>query len=436
MSKQNTTYFGNTVKSPYVKIRKLCDYDYNCITVADLLDFIYVETVAELVAAVAAGGRIKLAPGTYTLTGTPLILGAGMELVGSGIGNTVITRSGSVSLISIADSNVTIQNLTLGTDTFSGNCISVIAVTQNIILDTVSFINDSTDPKINIAATTADWTVKNCIFNDTNDTISTINSTTLLTSATFTNNKFGVNPSDSGNSPLVQLNNLSVSNNNINDPLSLVNAAGDLTIVDNNIMGNISVNPISNAVVRQNMFLDNGDTGVSSVLIVGSTASHEILCTENIIRETTNNNLANTSSSSSSTNIIIKNNIIYDLSLVGMTISLTNTELCLTNNMSYITEIDVATATSFVRYCKNIVITKSTPGASSIALSGLPILSLSHTITVTADAGNSDDILLNNVASADGTATSLNFTPGDNAVIMWMGSIWIWIDAGTATPIA
>lgn len=432
MSKQNITYYGNTVKSPYVKIRKLCDYDYNCITVAQLTDMIYVETVAELVAAVAIGGRIKIAPGTYIISGSPLVPIVGTELIGSGIGNTIITSNVSIPLITLADNNITISNLTLGTSTYASRCISVPGTTQYITIDNVSFINTGISAKIRILAGTGNWIISNCIFNDTNGGVNTIESGTSLSTAILINNKFGVNPANAYASPTAQIQSSTFINQNINEPISLVYSTGDLNIINNNILGNIRVDPSSNNVTRNNVFLDNGDTGIASAFLPGNASTHEIIFDGNIIRETTNVNIDKSTTSAAATNVVIKNNIIYDTTLTNIAIA-GNNDASIMNNMAFITDIDVADLAAFMIFNKNVNMTKSTPGASSIALNPLTILSLGHTITVTADGANSDDILLNNVSSEDGTYSGLNFNPGNNAVIYWGGDRWLWVDSGSAT---
>lgn len=432
MSKQNITYYGNTVKSPYVKIRKLCDYDYNCTTVADLINIIYVETVAELVAAIANGGRIKIAPGIYTITGSPLVPISGTELIGSGIGNTIITCDVAIPLITVAVNNIIISNLTLGTNTYTNRCISAPVTTQYITIDNVSFINTGITSKIRILSGTSNWVISNCIFNDTNSGVNTIESSTFLSTAQLINNKFGVNPANAYASPLVQLQSGVIVNQNINEPVSLVYSTGSENVIDNNILGNIRIDPGSNNTVRNNILLDNGDTGIASAFISVNALTHETLFDGNIIRETTNINIDKSTTSVSSTNVIIKNNIIYDPVLTNIAI-VSNASTSIMNNMAYVIDIDEPDINSFMIFSKNVNMTKSSLGPSNITLNPLTILSLGHTITVTADGANSDDILLNNVASEDGTYSGLNFTPGDNAVIYWGGDRWLWVDSGTAT---
>lgn len=435
MTSQNSIFYGNVTKGQYTKIRNLCDYDSNCITIPEIIDNVtnYVTTVAELIAATAAGGLIRILPGTYLLTST-LNLQSNTKIIGSGIGNTIITSSNAISLLTITNkANITIQNITLGTSTFTSNCISASgAASQYITLNQISILNTGNQSKINITGTLTNWIIDNCYFNQSNT--HGINSSNLdFENTNFSNNYIDdviESPTFSFRGPIDSTNIYNI----LGTLYSNISIAGINENINDCICGNISLTEFETSIIDNVQIIEGNNAVQITANIDGS--NNEFIINSIIAKSSTQDNINFAVNLTNSTDAVIKNSIFNSPSrLLFPTPASTNK----INNLFNLTISQNISATSLntanIIYGNKINIINTTGGTVSRALNSYSSFTVGALLIVLADNGNTGTTTLTNVASGDGTTTRISMNAGTHSTIMWVGYKWIWVDLGTATAL-
>ena len=110
-------------------------------------NYFYVNNVTDFVSAIATGGKILLAPGTYSLSATQVLV-AGTSICGSGVGQTTITIDNALDLpaFTLAD-DVLFENLTL--DGNSANQTNVVNFANGTSVTGITFNNVNISVLIN-----------------------------------------------------------------------------------------------------------------------------------------------------------------------------------------------------------------------------------------------------------------------------------------------
>lgn len=437
MANQNSIFYGNLTKGIYTKSRNFCDYDNNCITVAEIEDNIlnYVTTVAELIAAVAAGGLIRIAPGTYSLTST-LNLQSNTKIVGSGEGNTIITSANAISLLTITSkANITIQNLTLGSDTFTLNCISASgAASQYITLNQLRILNDGNASKINITAGIVSyWIIDNCYFNQS-DTQGIVSSSFSFNNTNFSNNYIDDiiqsstfsfrNPIDQG-----------IIYNIISTLYTSIRSAGTNGNINDCICGNLDLSEIETSIIDNVQLIEGNFAAQIPANVNGS--NNEFIINSVIAKSSTQSNINFNVNLINAIDVVVKNSIFNSPARMLFPIAASTNRINNLCNLTTTQNISASTLNTVnIVYGNRINITNTTGGTVNRALNSYSLYTVGATVIVQTDAGNTGTVELNNVGSADGSFTGLSLAADKHSTIMWIGFKWIWIDQGTATLIS
>lgn len=436
MANQNSIFYGNLTKGTYTKSRNFCDYDNNCITVTDIQDNIlnYVTTVAELIAAVAAGGLIRIAPGTYSLTST-LNLQSNTKIVGSSEGNTIITSANAISLLTITNkANIIIQDLTLGSDTFTSHCINASgAASQYITLNRLRILNSGNSVKINITGTMFNWIIDNCYFNQ-NNTAGINNGSIVFENTNFSNNYINdiIQPSTLS---FRGINDLGLVYNNIATLYSIIIIAGTNGNTNNLINGNLNLSSFATSICDNVQIIEGNSDNQITAFVDGT--NNEFILNSIIAKSSTQTNISITTNLTNAVDAVIKNSIFNSPARMLFPTAASTNRI---NNLCNLTTTQNISASSLnavnIVYGNRINITNTTGGTVNRALNSYSLYTVGATVIVQTDAGNTGTVELNNVGSADGSFTGLSLAADKHSTIMWIGYKWIWIDQGTATLIS